>query len=203
MDLTQKRKLTAALKALHGKRWTAKMRPIYDERQLPSIYLDSFHDLDLMREIARYPIYWMELVILKETSLDDVRGAIPLLLKGAAQSLEFLRIHYIFDLTAADNVKLRSVLPDSGEVFDDFPKIDRVVFDRVNFSDKHLESLCRNPTLRDVDIREGDVTNKILKPLSKMDSLEILRLDRCAAIPREMLESFQQELPRVRRIRIR
>jgi|GEM_PF-4882743 len=203
MNLTQKRQLSAALKALHGKRWNRKLLPTYDERQLPSVYVASFDDLDLVREIATFPIYWLELVIPKDATLGAVRSAIPLLVKGTAPSLEFLRIHYIHDLTAADNAKLRDVLPDSGEMFAGLPNIDRVVFDRVNFSEKHLASLCRNPTLRDVDIREGNVTKKIAKPLSQLERLEFVRLDRCSAIPREMLEWFQQQLPHVRIIRIR
>jgi hypothetical protein len=203
MHLTQKRQLSAALKALHGKQWNRKMLPIYDERNLPAVYIESFNDLDTIGEVAKFPIHWMELTILKESTLDAVQEAIPILMRGAANWLEFLQINYILDVDAKNHAALRQVLPESGDEFENLPRIDRVVFNRINFSDKHLEALCCNPSLRDVDIRLGDVTKKIAKPLSKLERLEFLELDSCAAIPPDMLEWFQQQLPRVRIIRIR
>ncbi|MEZ5817246.1 MAG: hypothetical protein R3D44_09205 [Hyphomicrobiaceae bacterium] len=202
ISLADKRKLSKALQTLHGEDWEDGLKPTYDDRGLAAIAIRCFGQIDRIREIASYPIYWLEIEVSDSNDTSSVEAAIELLVRGTSANLEFLQVDRVFDATRPEKDAGRQVLPNKGDVFRGLPAVDRVVFSRINFSDEHLVALASNPTLSHIDIRECDITTKIAGPLSKLNKLEFVLLSDCPGFPSSEQEWLRAKLPKPRVVRV-
>ncbi len=202
MNLSEKRKLSAALKELHGERWNRHMHPMYDERGFAAVYLTRYDRLDCIKQILDYPIYHLQMDILKGSRLEDIKIAIPVIIRGLSSCLEFLQLENVPDTTTSKGHLLRDVLPKSGAMFENMTNFSRLVVGHINFGNAHFRSICRNKRLTSLEVRNCDITSAIEKSLVNIPQLEYLILRRCKAISSKYENSFRRKLPNALAVRI-
>lgn len=201
-DLQRKRALSAVIRQLHGDCFTKAHAPRYDELQYARLFISEYGNLSAIEAICQFPVSWLQLEIPKTANLAAIREGLIRLVSGLSESIRFLQIDYIYDVTAKDHDSLHCVLPNSGAVFARLPKLDQIVFNRVNVNDRHVANLCKNKLISAMDFREGDVTLDCIKFIKSLPALRYVMFEGCAAIREEHLSRVRQKLPNVEIVRI-
>jgi len=169
------------------------MKPIYDDRGAASIYISRF-DPAIVPAIAEFPaIYWVELNIDDGNDLRAVREMTAQLLPSLADHLEYLEIANC----NVDSDLMRAAIPDDPSCFQGLSVLDRVVFDRVDLTDRAVQAICRNTTLRDVDVRFADITRRCLRYFENCPMLAALNFSHCRHFPANVQEQLRKRLPHV------
>ena len=194
--LSQKRKLHADLKALHGQHWHPGMKPIYDERGSAAIMITRF-DPAWASRITQYPaIHWMELELDLANPLEAIQRMIPELLDGASQHLEYLEISNTLDVDRSTEV-MRDALPADPRPFGRLPSLQQVIFNRLKVSDRLVKELCKNQSIESISIREGDITKRCVKYFAACPRLVHLDLVRCPHFAPGDQQKLRERLPAV------
>jgi len=196
--MISKRRLSSLLKQAHGNVWSRELAPIYDERGYASISLYRF-DPEIAAEIAGYqPVNWIELILEKENDLASVQKTIAILLRGWKNYLEYVEIDYVTDVTAANDKKLWRALSKCEDTLADLPNLDELVVCNLDFSDDHLEAVCKNSRLTTLDIRNATITKRALAIVQRCPSLQKVMVTNCRHLSPNSQNELLKRLPKAK-----
>jgi len=144
----------------------------------------------------------LELSLNESNEPRELAAALPILLRGWSDTLEYLLIDDVPRATIARNRPRYKALAGCAAELANLPALDTFITIRLCFDDDLLSSVCRNLRLSVIEVKSAEITKRAIESFQRCRSLESISISSCPEFPFAYRDELVSRCPHAKIIEV-
>jgi hypothetical protein len=144
----------------------------------------------------------LELPLNESNDPQELAAALPILLREWSGTLEYLLIDDVPHASIARNRPRYKALGGCAAELANLPVLETFITIRLYFDDDLLNSVCQNPRLAVIEMKDAEITKRAIESLQRCRSLKSISISSCPKFPHVYRDELVTRCPHAKIVEV-